>query len=100
MITGDNHLIARKTCRDLLMGDRSQPDWPLILGPRDLPLLDPNGKAPPNLVEKFGAVVAHADGFAQVFPEHKFLIVECFKGLHFKTGMTGDGVNDAPSLKA
>lgn len=32
--------------------------------------------------------------------EHKFLIVETYKGLGYKTGMTGDGVNDAPALKA
>jgi H+-transporting ATPase len=40
-----------------------------------------------------------ADGFAQVYPEHKYLIVECLRELGYKTGMTGDGVNDAPALK-
>jgi hypothetical protein len=34
-----------------------------------------------------------------VFPEHKFLIVQCLRKLRYKTGMTGDGVNDAPALK-
>lgn len=37
--------------------------------------------------------------FAQVFPEHKYLIIECLRELGYKTGMTGDGVNDAPALK-
>jgi len=34
-----------------------------------------------------------------VFPEHKYLVVECLRQLGYKTGMTGDGVNDAPALK-
>lgn len=58
-----------------------------------------NGHPPPDLVQHYGDDIRDADGFAQVFPEHKFLIVETYRQLGFKTGMTGDGVNDAPALK-
>ena len=44
-----------------------------------------------------GRSIENADGFAQVFPEHKFHIVDVLQkaGPH-RRGMTGDGVNDAP----
>jgi len=92
-------LIAKKTCKDLEMGDMTNPNWPNIQGPDDLPKLTEDGKIPSNLVAEYGAHIQAADGFAQVWPEHKFLIVECYRQLGFKCGMTGDGVNDAPALK-
>ena len=44
-------------------------------------------------------IIENADGFAQVFPEHKYHIVELLQGKKHIVGMTGDGVNDAPALK-
>ena len=91
MITGDNILIAKETARRLEMGDN-------ILGPEGLPLLDADKKKPKNLSKNYGNLILGSDGFAQVFPEHKYLIVECLREMGYKVGMTGDGVNDAPAL--
>ena len=46
MITGDHLLIAKKTCRDLDMGEMSGPNWPNIQGPEGLPSLQENGDPP------------------------------------------------------
>ncbi len=93
MITGDHQLIAKETSRTLSLGTK-------ILSPTVLPQLDPlTNQKPENLARDYGRVILDADGFAEVFPEHKYLIVECLREMGFKTGMTGDGVNDAPALK-
>jgi len=42
---------------------------------------------------------AGADGFAEVFPEDKYIVVEYLQAAGHVTGMTGDGVNDAPALR-
>lgn len=82
MITGDHLLIAKETCRRLGMGDA-------ILG------CDTLDQPRNRLLE----LVEDVDGFAEVFPEHKFDIVSLYQERGHITGMTGDGVNDAPALR-
>lgn len=44
-------------------------------------------------------LLAGADGFAEVYPEDKFIVVQHLQAAGHVTGMTGDGVNDAPALR-
>ncbi len=88
MVTGDNLAIAKQIASKLGLGSN-------ILQADRLPVAGKAGD-----VDKVGEeVVEKADGFAEVFPEHKFGIVKILQKLGHITGMTGDGVNDAPALK-
>ena len=44
-------------------------------------------------------LLAGTDGFAEVFPEDKYIVVQHLQAAGHVTGMTGDGVNDAPALR-
>ncbi|VAW79762.1 Lead, cadmium, zinc and mercury transporting ATPase; Copper-translocating P-type ATPase [hydrothermal vent metagenome] len=88
MVTGDNRSIAKQIAAKLGLGTN-------ILQADALPAKEDRHPA-----ESAGAeVVEKADGFAEVFPEHKFSIVRILQARNHITGMTGDGVNDAPALK-
>jgi H+-transporting ATPase len=85
MLTGDAIAIAKETCKMLALGTKVYNSDKLIHGGL-------SGTTQHDLVEK-------ADGFAEVFPEHKYQVVEMLQQRGHLTAMTGDGVNDAPSLK-
>ena len=83
MVTGDHIAIAKEISKQVRLGTN-------IVLPDSF--LDKHSRAAERVVEE-------ADGFAQVFPEHKYHIVELLQDKGHIIGMTGDGVNDAPALK-
>ena len=87
MVTGDDTAIAVETARQLGMGTHIIPAADAF--PKDM---DPNN-VPPQIVE----AIERADGFARVFPEHKYAIVKALQSRGHIVAMTGDGVNDAPA---
>jgi H+-transporting ATPase len=87
MVTGDNQAIARQISGKLGLGTNILPASALSL--------DKDGRHDGTDGER----VEKTDGFAEVFPEHKFAIVKLLQARNHITGMTGDGVNDAPALK-
>lgn len=86
MVTGDALAIAKETAKTLGMGSN-------ILDGATL------GDAKVTESARIAQSIEDADGFAQVFPEHKFHIVDVLQKRGHIVGMTGDGVNDAPALK-
>eukprot|EP00928_Gymnodinium_smaydae_P025489 TRINITY_DN20274_c0_g2_i1.p1 TRINITY_DN20274_c0_g2~~TRINITY_DN20274_c0_g2_i1.p1 ORF type:complete len:912 (+),score=213.28 TRINITY_DN20274_c0_g2_i1:128-2863(+) len=96
MITGDHGAIAVETSRQLGLGTEIENADKLP----NLELADlQGGQRIAELEKQYGERFERMDGFAQVFPEHKFLIVDVLKRRGHLVGMTGDGVNDAPALK-
>jgi H+-transporting ATPase len=86
MVTGDALAIAKETAKKLDMGTN-------ILDAASL------GDAKKEETTEVAESIEKADGFAQVFPEHKYHIVDVLQKRGHIVGMTGDGVNDAPALK-
>jgi H+-transporting ATPase len=86
MVTGDQLAIGREIAGQLGLGTN---------------ILDASGfgDTPHHETGQLAESIEKADGFAQVFPEHKFHIVEVLQSHDHIVGMTGDGVNDAPALK-
>ena len=86
MVTGDSIAIAREMSKELGLGSN---------------ILDASGLGDSQKKEtpEETKLIEKADGFAEVFPEHKFHIVDILQKRGHIVGMTGDGVNDAPALK-
>ncbi len=86
MVTGDAIAIAKETAAKVGLGTN---------------ILDAAGLGDVKKKETAGVAesIETADGFAQVFPEHKYHIVDVLQQSGHIVGMTGDGVNDAPALK-
>jgi H+-transporting ATPase len=86
MVTGDQVAIAKEMARQLGLGQNIV-DASILAETRH------------HEAGQLAQEIERADGFAQVFPEHKFHIVEALQKAKHIVGMTGDGVNDAPALK-
>lgn len=86
MITGDQAAIAKEIARQLGLGTN---------------ILDAGlfSETRHHETGQLADAIERADGFAQVFPEHKYHIVDVLQARGHIVGMTGDGVNDAPALK-
>ncbi len=86
MVTGDQMAIGREIAGQLDLGDR-------FLDARAF------GDTKHHESAVLSKAIETADGFAQVFPEHKYHIVDTLQQRGHIVGMTGDGANDAPALK-
>lgn len=89
MITGDNVAIARETAKKLELGTNIIEAEAFFEKDADVQHLSSDTELR----------IEEVDGFAQVFPEHKYGIVKALQDKGHITAMTGDGVNDAPALK-
>lgn len=86
MLTGDALPIAQETGRQVGLGEKIIN----VSEYREKLKEDP---------EKAAIIAEESDGFAEVYPQDKYSIVKSLQRKKHIVGMTGDGVNDAPSLK-
>ncbi|GBD87342.1 calcium-transporting ATPase 1 [bacterium BMS3Abin03] len=89
MVTGDNAAIGKQIASEL--GLKTNIHTASEFFKDDIDEKDLSSK----MLEK----IEQADGFAEVFPKHKYEIVKALQDRGHIAGMTGDGVNDAPALK-
>ncbi len=85
ILTGDNHLVSRKVCKDVgLSAD------PMLLGDEVEKMSD----------AELGDAAEKATLFARVSPAHKQRIIRALREKGHVVGFMGDGINDAPALRA
>jgi len=85
ILTGDNHLVSRKVCKDVgLVAD------PMLVG------ADLEKMSDPELAE----AVEMTTLFARLSPAHKERVIRALRAKGHVVGFMGDGINDAPALRA
>lgn len=87
MLTGDNIAIAKEIAHQLEIGENIRSAEELI------------SKDQEEISSEAAEKADQSDGFAQVFPEHKYRIIKMLQSRKHIVAMTGDGVNDSPALK-
>lgn len=86
MLTGDALPIAREIAREVGLGENVS----------RMSELEEMGKKDPALAAE---AAEKSDGFAEIYPEGKYVVVKSLQAKGRVVGMTGDGVNDAPALR-
>ncbi|HVV68448.1 MAG TPA: plasma-membrane proton-efflux P-type ATPase [Gammaproteobacteria bacterium] len=89
MLTGDHLAIAKEISHNLGLGEN------IVSASQLFKEEDLDSKEKEQIAEK----IEQVDGFAEIFPVHKFNIVQALQSRNHIVGMTGDGVNDAPALR-
>jgi P-type Mg2+ transporter len=85
ILTGDNQLISRKVCKDVgLLAD------PMLLGSDVEKMSD----------AELGEAAEKATLFARLSPAHKQRVIQVLRAKGHVVGFLGDGINDAPALRA
>jgi len=86
MMTGDALPIAKEVAKEVGLGEH-------VIKAAELKALMEND------LRRAGEIAENSDGFAEVYPEDKYVIVKSLQEKGHIVGMTGDGVNDAPALR-
>ena len=85
ILTGDNHLISRKVCKDVGLDPE-----PMLVGSDIEKMSD----------EELGEAAGKTTLFARMSPAHKRRVIQLLRGRGHVVGFMGDGINDAPALRA